>query len=264
MKSMHKRILLWAAVLGSTFCAFAGDSSGWRQLPLISGAKVDPDWVHIGYGGWAVEDGVIRTDPAPQGLGLLVYKKEKIGNCQLRVVFKTKDERSNSGVYVRIGDGILDQVKKPGYPFDRDAAGKISDASMEKAQAAADREEGPWYAVHNGFEVQIAGSGDSMHGTGAIYSLAARKNPPKLTPGEWQTLVITLDGEKIFVDLNGKRITNFDASNPNLPPRKIWHEPKRDFKRPQVGYIGLQTHDPGDIVWFKEVSVRPLTDSSRK
>jgi len=25
-----------------------------------------------------------------------------------------------------------------------------------------------------------------------------------------------------------------------------------------VGYIGLQTHDPGDTVFFKEVSVRPL------
>ena len=29
-------------------------------------------------------------------------------------------------------------------------------------------------------------------------------------------------------------------------------------KRPTVGYIGLQTHDPGDIVFFREVSVRPL------
>jgi hypothetical protein len=25
-----------------------------------------------------------------------------------------------------------------------------------------------------------------------------------------------------------------------------------------MGYIGLQNHDPGDIVWFREISVRPL------
>ena len=26
----------------------------------------------------------------------------------------------------------------------------------------------------------------------------------------------------------------------------------------------MQNHDPGDVVWFKEVSVRPLPDSSVK
>jgi hypothetical protein len=31
--------------------------------------------------------------------------------------------------------------------------------------------------------------------------------------------------------------------------------------RPETGYIGLQNHDPGDEVWFKEVSVRPLTET---
>ena len=28
--------------------------------------------------------------------------------------------------------------------------------------------------------------------------------------------------------------------------------------RPVAGYLGLQNHDPGDVVWFKEVSVRSL------
>ena len=41
-----------------------------------------------------------------------------------------------------------------------------------------------------------------------------------------------------------------------------WHFrqgiPIREIKRPTHGYIGLQNHDPGDIVWFKEVSVRSL------
>ena len=31
-----------------------------------------------------------------------------------------------------------------------------------------------------------------------------------------------------------------------------------EAKRPLAGYIGLQNHDPGDVVFFKEVSVRPL------
>lgn len=29
-------------------------------------------------------------------------------------------------------------------------------------------------------------------------------------------------------------------------------------------YVGLQNHDPGDVVWFKEVSVRPLSNADVK
>lgn len=253
-------------VLGSIFVStlFMVHAAEWRQLPLISNGKVDSNWFHVGYGGWVVEDGALRTEPAAEGLGLLVYKKEKLGNCQIKVVFKTKDARSNSGFYLRIADGILDQAKKPGFPFQRDAAGKITDVSMAKAQEAADRDEGPWYAVHHGFEVQIAGAGDSMHGTGSIYSLAPTSGTAKKEHGTWREMVVTLDGDKISVDLEGQRVTTFDSSTPNLPPRKIWHEPKRENKRPQVGYIGIQTHDPGDIVWFKEISVRPLPGNGTK
>jgi len=229
----------------------------WHALPLIKDGKVHPDWGHTGWGSFAVEGDTIRTECDPRGLGLLVYKKEKLGNCQVRVVFKTKDERSNSGVYVRIADGILKEIAKHGPTFDRDAAGKISDESMIKAKAAAEKEEGPWFAVHRGFEVQIAGGGDTWHRTGAIYSLAQSKVESG-KPGDWQTMIITLDGSRINVDLNGQPTTTFDSNSPDLPPRKQWHEPKREPKRPDAGYIGLQNHDPGDIVWFKEVSVRPL------
>ena len=71
-------------------------------------------------------------------------------------------------------------------------------------------------------------------------------------------MAITLGGDKISVDLDGQHATDFDSGRPDLPPRKQRHEPKREPKRPEAGYLGLQTHDPGDVVWFKEVSVRPL------
>src|SRR6185503_6143268 len=109
----------------------------WRALPLITDGKVDPNWVHTGWGGFVVDDGALRTDCDAKGLGLLVYKEERLGNCQVRVVFKAKDALSNAGVYVRIADGILETIDKPGAAFDRDAAGKISKESMEKMQASA-------------------------------------------------------------------------------------------------------------------------------
>jgi len=250
-------------VVATMACALVGargaeskSDDRWRALPLIKNGKVDPNWVHVGYGGFVVDGDTLRTEPAPECLGLLVYKKEKLGNCQIRVVLKTKDERANSGVYVRIADGVLDLVGKPGAAFDRDATGKPSDASMEKVKASAEREEGAWFGVHRGYEVQIAGGGDPFHRTGSVYSLAPSDSVAK--PGEWQTMIITLDGTKISVELDGKAVSSVDTSSKDLPPRKQWHEPKREPKRPEVGYIGLQNHDPGDVVWFKEISVRKI------
>jgi hypothetical protein len=178
-------------------------------------------------------------------------------------VFKPKEAKSNSGVYVRIADGILGETNRPGAAFERDASGTPSKASMEKMQASGEREEGPWFAVHNGYEVQIAGGGDPLHGTGAIYSLADSSGTATKA-GEWRTMIITLAGTKITVDVDGKRASSFDSANPNVPLRKQWHEPKREPKRPEVGYLGLQTHDPGDVVWFKEISVRPVPSSETK
>lgn len=259
--TLYLTILLPAVFVGqmeTLHGAEAKAEGSWRSLPLITDGKVDSSWVFLGYGSFAVDDGAIRTDCDPKGLGLLVYGKERFGNCQLRVVFKTKDDRSNSGVYVRIADGILEEVGKPRVAFERDANGQPSEESAAKVKAWADQNGGPWFAVHRGYEVQIAGGGDSLHGTGSIYSLAPRTADAKKGPSEWRTLIITLAGEQVLVDLDGQRVTSFNPNDPNLPPRKQWHEPKREPKRPEAGYLGLQTHDPGDVVWFKEVSVRPL------
>jgi hypothetical protein len=254
-------VIVVAALIAWTFPVLRGAESrsepAWRPLPLITDGKVDPGWMHVGWGGFVVDDGALRTECDPKGLGLLVYKKERLGNCQIRIIFKIKDAKSNAGVYVRIADGILEQAGQPGAAFNRDAAGKPSDESIQKMKESAEREEGPWFAVHRGYEVQIAGGGDPFHGTGAIYSLAPSSAVSKQA-GEWKTMIITLAGNQIFVDLDGQRTTSFDPERPDVPPRKQWHEPKREPKRPEAGYIGLQNHDPGDVVWFREVSVRPL------
>ena len=40
----------------------AEPKSEWRTLPLIKDGKVDPNWMHVGWGGMVVDDGVLRTD----------------------------------------------------------------------------------------------------------------------------------------------------------------------------------------------------------
>ncbi|ODT99339.1 MAG: hypothetical protein ABS79_04645 [Planctomycetes bacterium SCN 63-9] len=191
----------------------------WR--PLFDGKSLD-GWEHVGPGRFVIEDGKLRTEG---GMGLLWYSREKLGDCVIRVVYRTGTERSNSGVYIRIAEKPAD----------------------------------PWYAVHHGFEVQIADGGGLKRGTGSIYTFAeARARPFK--PLEWNTMEVTLKGNRVSTAINGKPVADFDSSElkPEARDKTGEGDPARG-PRPEKGYIGLQNHDPGSIVYFKEVSVRPLS-----
>jgi hypothetical protein len=195
-------------------------AGGWR--PLFDGKTLE-GWRHVGPGRFVVEDGALRTEG---GMGLLWYEREKLGDCVLRVVFKPLTARSNSGVYIRIA----------GPPKD------------------------PWYAVHHGFEVQIAEGGPPERRTGSIYTFAkAGANPTKV--GDWNTLEITLKGQAVVTRINGIPVAEFDASGlePQATDPTGEGDPARG-PRPTVGYIGLQNHDENSVVLFKEVSFRPLKD----
>lgn len=171
----------------------------------------------VGPGRFVVEDGMLKTEG---GMGLLWYTGEKFGNTTIRVVFKTASARANSGVYIRL----------PEAPAD------------------------PWYAVHNGYEVQIDAGGDEWHCTGSLYSLSKVTMTNQKPMGEWNTMDIELAGQKTTVILNGKKINEFVGNQP-VPPRKQWFEPARG-PRPDSGYIGLQNHDGKSVVYFREVSVK--------
>lgn len=185
----------------------------WKQL---YNGKDLAGWQMTGPGRFVIENGLMKTEG---GMGLLYYKGAKFGNTTMRVVFKTASKTSNSGVYIRL----------PELPRD------------------------PWYAVHNGYEVQIDAAGDDWHCTGAIYSLSKAARRMQKPIGEWNTMEITLKGDETIVRLNGEQVNDFHGNQP-VPPRKAWYEPVRG-PRAESGYIGLQNHDKGSTVYFKEVSV---------
>ena len=203
--------------------ACTGDPDQWRQL--FDGKNLT-DWKHVGPGGMTVEDGLIKTHG---GMGLLYWTGGPIANCSLRVVFKMRDENDNSGVFIRI----------PVEP----------------------REE--WMPVHYGYEVQIDNHPersdppeDDTHSTGMLYSLT---KPPAMAgkPGpQWNTMEITVDGPRTIVMVNGVKVTDYKEGDPT-PPRKFDFEPQRGL-RPNLGYFGLQNHSDNDIVFFKEVAIKPL------
>jgi hypothetical protein len=250
-----------ALIAGTVTCLAEGGQPAerpWRPLPLIKDGKVDPSWAHVGWGGFAVDGDALRTECDEKGMGLLVYRKERFGDCQIRVVYKPRDGKSNSGVFVRIDDGILERLDEKPAAIRREKDGKVLKGALESMMAASEKEQGPWYAVHRGYEVQICDQADAFHRTGAIYSLARAAAVPAKRPGDWRTMVVTLRGNLVLVDLDGQRVTTFDPDGKDVPRDRQWYEPKREPKRPRSGYVGLQNHDPGDVVHFKEVSVRPL------
>jgi hypothetical protein len=191
----------------------------WSQL--FNGKNLN-GWTMVGPGRFVVEEGALQTEG---GMGLLYYSGKKFGNCTVRVVFKVSSEKANSGVFIRL----------PEEPKD------------------------PWYAVHNGYEVQIDAGQDEWHSTGAIYSLSKVSALNQKPAGEWNTMDIVLDGQKTTILVNGKTVNEFRGDQP-VPPRKQWYEPVRG-PRPDDGYIGLQNHDARSIVYFREVSVKNGSNS---
>ena len=197
-------------------------ANGWRQL--FNGTDLT-GWKHVGKGSMSVEKGMIRGHG---GLGLLYWTKEKFSNCTLRVVYRMQKENSNSGVFIRI----------PIEP----------------------REE--WMPVYYGYEVQIdnhpeTSKEDETHVTGTLYSLTKPLAKPGKPGPEWNTMDITLEGTRSIVYVNGVKVTDYKEGDP-VAARKFYFEPYHGL-RPASGYMGLQNHGDHDVVYFKEVSVKPLT-----
>ncbi|MBT8236682.1 MAG: DUF1080 domain-containing protein [Bacteroidia bacterium] len=185
---------------------------------LYNGENLD-GWEHVGPGNFIIEDGILKSQG---GMGLLWFTGQKFTNVKLRVVYKGADE-NNAGVFIRI---------------------------PEKPTEA-------WMPVHKGYEVQIDDREDEWHKTGVLYSLTKAKASPGI-PKEWNTMEITLQGDRTIVHVNGILVTDFKEGDP-VPKKTLEYEPDRG-PRPDVGYIGIQNHGIKDVIEFKEVSYKNIED----
>jgi hypothetical protein len=192
------------------------DDSGWQ--PLFNSDNLD-GWEHVGPGRFVIEDGKLKTEG---GLGLLWYTREKISNAKLRIVYHAPESQKagNAGVFIRI----------PEEPTE------------------------PWMPVNRGYEIQIDDTDDDYHRTGVVYSFTKAKSKPAVR--EWNTMEITLDGDRTIVHVNGELVTDYREGE-GQPAKKDAGEPDRG-PRPTAGYIGLQNHGDGDVVYFREVSLQKL------
>ena len=211
---MPTRYLLVIALIGAATMSSASQGAD-EWRPLFNGKDLQ-GWSHVGPGRFVIDNGILRTEG---GMGLLWYTREKFSNTTLRVVFRVPQPAGgNSGLFIRI----------PTEPTE------------------------PWMPVHKGFEVQIDAQGDDHHRTGVLYSFTKAKARPAMQ--EWNTMDVTLDGDRTIVVVNGVTVTDFSDGDA-VPARAQPHEPERG-PRPKSGYIGLQNHSDQDVVLFREISVR--------
>jgi Domain of Unknown Function (DUF1080) len=113
----------------------------------------------------------------------------------------------------------------------------------------------------NGIEVAIDDTtAAGFHDTGAIYDLVKPSRNTMKPAGEWNHMVVTCDGPRIAVDLNGEEVTRMNLDEwtaPNRRPDGSAHKFDVAYKdHPRSGYIGLQDH--GSACWFKNIKIKPL------
>ena len=135
-------------------------------VTLIDGTQGMENFNIEGDANWSAENNAIQ---ATEGSGASwLVSKNSYGDFSLRVEFWASND-SNSGIYMRCGD-----------------ANQITDRTCYEANVFDQR-------------------GDPSFGTGAIVHIAPVDEPRPTAGNSWNVFVITLDGDHLVVELNGKR-----------------------------------------------------------
>jgi hypothetical protein len=99
----------------------------------------------------------------------------------------------------------------------------------------------PQMAVNKGYEIQIDDvAPEGKQQTGAICSFQAASTVPTKEPGQWNHAEITATGQHYTVRINGRRVNDFIGS------------------RSLEGYVGIQNHDDGSKVGFRDIRLIEL------
>lgn len=185
-------------------------------VPLGSGGL--DGWQMAGNGGFVeLGNNIIESE---NGIGLLWFTKEQFANFVLRADFRLSAGTDNSGIFIRIP-----QLG-------------TNDPANDWRPAAADGYE---IQIDNtGFNPDTNATGDLLHATGAIYTLAASSGPMPAV-GQWHTFEIEAVGPKITVRLNGQEVS------------KLTNGARR-----ADGFIGIQNHHGGSKVQFTRLRIKKL------
>ena len=104
----------------------------------------------------------------------------------------------------------------------------------------------------HGYEVQVNNSHSDDVRTGSLYDIVDVKDL-WVKDYEWFTQYIKVQGKRVIVKINNTIVV--DYTEPDHPLRDTASHP---FRYIAHGTFALQGHDPGSVVYFKDIMVRPL------
>ncbi|MBL8800148.1 MAG: DUF1080 domain-containing protein [Planctomycetia bacterium] len=235
----------WLLVVGLAICPAAvqaADNELTAQekadgyVLLFNGSDLDGfrPCSTLHYSKWIVEDGAIRTclfggraKYVPPGH---LYTAKDYGNYVLKVDVRLPPapKETHSGIILRVG----------GTPPDAEAAG---------------------------LEVDIYGAGRrlGLSCTGSFrHELRAPSKSAVKTDGDWNSFVITVNGNRIDVELNGEKINQLDldewttaGKRPDGTVQRLTKLALKDM--PRTGRIGFRD-DHGSPIWYRNIKLKPL------
>ncbi|MCW5516186.1 DUF1080 domain-containing protein [Muriicola sp. Z0-33] len=102
-----------------------------------------------------------------------------------------------------------------------------------------------------GYEVQVNNSQQDWKRTGSLYGIVDVKEN-YATDNEWYTEYIKVKDNRVIVKIND--VVTVDYTQPEQPKRG-------DGDKHRIlrgGTFALQGHDPGSVVFYKDIMVRPI------
>lgn len=103
----------------------------------------------------------------------------------------------------------------------------------------------------DGFEVQVNNSHKDWKRTAGLYDIK-EATETYVKDDEWFEMSVRVEGRHVVTKINGQTIIDWTESEGATAPEG---HPGRLIKS---GTFALQAHDPGSVVYFKDIYVKPL------
>lgn len=103
-----------------------------------------------------------------------------------------------------------------------------------------------------GYEVQVNQTHGDARKTGGLYGVADVMDQSPVKDGEWYTEHIVVRGKRIVVRVNGEVTVDYTE------PADAKREGRMAERFLSEGTFALQGHDPGSVIRYRQVWVKPL------
>jgi hypothetical protein len=210
--------------MGLAALVWAGAGASGQEAKVIFDGKTPAGWIINGTGKPVPAKNVQEDGLNPHESGAYVVLHEQpVKDFVLEFDYKLS-KGCNSGVFLRVAD--------------------------------------PKDPVMTGLEVALDDTtGTGFHDTGAIYDLVKPTANAQKPAGEWNHMVITAKGPSITIELNGKKVSEFDhdafpeaGKRPDGSKHKFGDVVIKDLNR--KGFFGFQDH--GQDCWYKNIKLTSL------